>query len=91
MSAEQAAADDTSRAPDCVVELSMDRQFCKSTVSWIERGASDHVRSHPSPPVSRHFLHKLMAGREDSSTVPELHRLYSSRSNSKWQLLMCVL
>ena len=36
MSAEQAAADDTSRAPDCVVELSMDR------VCWgVDRLASD--------------------------------------------------
>ena len=35
MSAEQAAADDTSRAPDCVVELSMELLGfcnCKSAV-----------------------------------------------------------
>ena len=91
MSAEQAAADDTSRAPDCVVELSMDRQFCKSTVLGSREGlptTSGATLHHQFHGIS---IHKLMAGREDSSTVPELHRLYSSRSNSKWQLLMCVL
>ena len=70
MSAEQAAADDTSRAPDCVVELSMDR------VCWgVDRLASDQhckLRSHRSAPSSAPSLQQFAAENLGWSTAPWL-------------------